>query len=67
VVTDEGGDSLTLRAAMVLVEYKYERTRVLAADVTYRLVRKGGEIKLDRKIVRLANCDDFLHGIGYLL
>jgi hypothetical protein len=28
---------------------------------------REGAIKLDRKIVRLANCDDFLHGIGYLL
>ena len=67
VVTDESEDNMTLRAAMVLVEYKYERTRVLAADVTYRLVSEGAGLKLDRKIVRLANCDDFLHGIGYLL
>jgi 3-phenylpropionate/cinnamic acid dioxygenase small subunit len=68
VVTGEDESHIELRAAMVLVEYKYERTRVLAADVTYRLVREGdGGIKLDRKIVRLANCDDFLHGIGYLL
>lgn len=67
VVTDEASDAIELRAAMVLVEYKYERTRVLAADVTYRLVRDGDAIKLDRKLVRLANCDDFLHGIGYLL
>jgi hypothetical protein len=59
--------AIELRAAMVLVEYKYERTRVLAADVDYRLVREEGEIKLDRKVVRLVNCDDFLHGIGYLL
>jgi 3-phenylpropionate/cinnamic acid dioxygenase small subunit len=67
VVTGKEPDAITLRAAMVLVEYKYERTRVLAADVTYRLVREEGAIKLDRKVVRLANCDDFLHGIGYLL
>ncbi len=67
VVTGEGGHSIDLRAAMVLVEYKYERTRVLAADVTYRLLREEGAIKIDRKVVRLANCDDFLHGIGYLL
>lgn len=67
VVTGEQADAIELRAAMVLVEYKYERTRVLAADVTYRLVREDGVIKLDRKVVRLANCDDFLHGIGYLL
>jgi 3-phenylpropionate/cinnamic acid dioxygenase small subunit len=67
VVTGEDESHIELRAAMVLVEYKYERTRVLAADVTYRLVREGADLKLDRKIVRLANCDDFLHGIGYLL
>jgi hypothetical protein len=48
-------------------EYKYERMRVLAADVDYRLVREEGEVKLDRKVVRLVNCDDFLHGLGYLL
>jgi hypothetical protein len=63
----EDESHIELRAAMVLVEYKYERTRVLAADVTYRLIRDEAAIKLDRKIVRLANCDDFLHGIGYLL
>jgi len=67
VVTEQEADAIKLRAAMVLVEYKYERTRVLAGDVTYRLLREGGDIKLDRKVVRLANCDDFLHGIGYLL
>jgi 3-phenylpropionate/cinnamic acid dioxygenase small subunit len=67
VVTGEGEGRIDLRAAMVLVEYKYERTRVLAADVTYRLVREEGAIKLDRKVVRLANCDEYLHGIGYLL
>lgn len=67
VVTGEGEGSLTLRAAMLLAEYKYERTRVLAADVDYHLVRVEGAIRLDRKVVRLINCDDFLHGIGYLL
>jgi len=58
---------LTLRAAQHLVEYKYERTRMLAADVTYRLVRSGAGLKLDQKVVRLINSDDALHGIGYLL
>jgi len=67
VVTGEGEGSLSLRAAMLLGEYKYERTRVLAADVDYHLVSVEGAIRLDRKVVRLVNCDDFLHGIGYLL
>jgi len=67
VVTGEGEGSLSLRAAMLLGEYKYERTRVLAADVDYHLVSVEGAIRLDLKVVRLVNCDDFLHGIGYLL
>ncbi|HWU01468.1 MAG TPA: aromatic-ring-hydroxylating dioxygenase subunit beta [Novosphingobium sp.] len=67
VVTGQGEGTLALRAAMVLVEYKYERTRVLGADVDYHLAREGDELRLDRKIVRLLNCDDYLHGIGYLL
>lgn len=67
VVTGQQPGSLDVRAAMMLAEYKYERTRVLAADVEYRLVREEGAIKLDRKIVHLINSDDALHGIGYLL
>ncbi|WP_206243611.1 aromatic-ring-hydroxylating dioxygenase subunit beta [Novosphingobium terrae] len=67
VVTAAADDLIELRSAMVLVEYKYERTRVLAGDVEFRLKRDEGVIKLDRKVVRLANCDDYLHGIGYLL
>jgi 3-phenylpropionate/cinnamic acid dioxygenase small subunit len=59
--------SITLRAAQHLVEYKYERTRVLAADVTYRLVRTAEGLALDRKVVQLINSDDALFGIGYLL
>jgi 3-phenylpropionate/cinnamic acid dioxygenase small subunit len=67
VVTGEAEGAITLRAAMMLAEYKYERTRILAADVDYHLLRENGAIKLDRKVVRLINCDDALHGIGYLL
>ena len=65
VEAGEGG--LTVRAAQHLVEYKYERTRILAADVTYGLVRRPEGLKLDLKVVRLINSDDALHGIGYLL
>jgi 3-phenylpropionate/cinnamic acid dioxygenase small subunit len=65
VVLDDA-DGMRLRAAQQVAEYKYERTRLLAADVTYRLVRDGGMLVLDRKVVRLINSDDALHGIGYL-
>jgi 3-phenylpropionate/cinnamic acid dioxygenase small subunit len=61
------GAGLTLRAAQLLVEYKYDRTRVLAADVAYRLIRTADGLKLDEKVVRLINSDDALHGVGYLL
>lgn len=60
------GEIFTVRAAQHIIEYKYDRTRMMAADVTYRLVREGGVLKLDRKVVQLINSDDALHGIGYL-
>lgn len=65
-VAVEGG-AITLRAAMILVEYKYERMRTMAADVVYRIVTTADGLRLDRKIVTLVNCDDYQHGIGYLL
>lgn len=67
VVAAADHDAIDLRCAMHLVEYKYERTRLLAADVDYRLVRRDGGLALDRKVVCLINSDDALFGIGYLL
>jgi 3-phenylpropionate/cinnamic acid dioxygenase small subunit len=67
VATGDAPGVIELRAAMIVAEYKYERMRTLAADVDYRLIWQGCALKLDRKVVRLVNCDDFLHGIGYLL
>jgi len=61
----EGG-SVTVRCAQMLVEFKFERTRVLGADVTYRLVRRGDGLALDGKVIRLLNSDEPLWGIGYL-
>lgn len=67
VRTAETADALEVRCAQHIVEYKFERTRILAADVTFRLVRRGGALLIDRKEVRLINSDDFVWGIGYLL
>ena len=58
---------LALNAAQILVEYKYGRTRILAGDVTFRLIRVGAELKLQEKSILLLNSDDDLFGIGYLL
>lgn len=68
VVVARDGASITLRAAQMLAEYKYEHMRMLPADVTYRLVRGAdGGLLIDEKIVTLVNADDFQFGIGYLL
>jgi 3-phenylpropionate/cinnamic acid dioxygenase small subunit len=57
-----------LRCAQHLVEHKFGATRMLAADVSYRLViNPAGGLLLDEKVVRLINADEALHGIGYLL
>ncbi|WP_447725834.1 aromatic-ring-hydroxylating dioxygenase subunit beta [Sphingomonas koreensis] len=58
---------LTVRAVQHIVEYKFERTRILAAEVLYGLRRTGPDIALARKEIRLINSDDPLWGIGYLL
>jgi 3-phenylpropionate/cinnamic acid dioxygenase small subunit len=63
----QSDSSLVVRCAQHLLEYKYDRTRMLGADVTYTLVRTADGIALDGKVVRLLNCDDALFGIGYLL
>jgi 3-phenylpropionate/cinnamic acid dioxygenase small subunit len=63
--TDRGGS--IIRCAQHLMEYKYDRIRMLGADVTYTLVREGASLRLERKVVRLINSDDALFGIGYLL
>lgn len=67
VRTGETAEGLEVRAAQHIVEYKFERTRILAADVVYRLVRTETGIALAYKEVLLLNSDDALWGIGYLL
>jgi 3-phenylpropionate/cinnamic acid dioxygenase small subunit len=67
VVKAQEPDAIAFDAAQILVEYKYGRTRTLAADVSYRLVRIDGVLKLARKSVLLLNSDQDMFGIGYLL
>lgn len=67
VKTADEEAGIAFRCAQHIVEYKFERTRVLAADVSFRLRRIDGALRLESKIVRLVNSDDFLWGIGYLL
>ena len=67
VVANADAGSIELRAAQILVEYKYGRQRILAADVEYRIVREDGALRLARKVVRLIDSDEDQFGIGYLL
>jgi 3-phenylpropionate/cinnamic acid dioxygenase small subunit len=56
-----------VRCALHLVDYKFERQRVWAADLTYRLVREPSGLAIDQKVVRLINAGDALAGLSYLL
>ena len=66
VIDETEPDVSLVRCAQMLVEFKFERTRTVGADVTYRLVRRDGGIAMDGKVVRLLNSDEPLWGIGYL-
>lgn len=66
-VMESGADFCVVRCAQHLVEYKFERQRLYAADVSYRLVRENGVLKLDEKVVRLINAGDALGSLSYLL
>jgi 3-phenylpropionate/cinnamic acid dioxygenase small subunit len=63
----EHADMLEVRCAQVIVEQKREHSRVLAADVTYRIVRGAAGLELDLKVIHLIDSDEAQHGIGYLL
>lgn len=63
-----GTDSaIDIRCAQHLVEYKRDRTQILAADVAYRLVPQGDGFAIDRKVVTLVHSDGAVGSIGYLL
>lgn len=58
---------LEVRCAQHIVEQKREHTRVLAADVTYRIVRTAAGLALDLKVIALIDSDEAQRGLGYLL
>lgn len=67
VATGDDAAGLTVRAVQHIAEYKSGQTRILAAEMVYRLVRADAGLALARKEIRLINSDDPLWGIGYLL
>ncbi|MFG6082453.1 aromatic-ring-hydroxylating dioxygenase subunit beta [Paracoccus litorisediminis] len=60
------GDRLTVRSAEHVIEDKFGRQRVWAANVTHRLVRVDGGFRIQDKIVRLLNSDGMLNSFSYL-
>jgi len=65
-IEEAGADVCVIRSGMHLFEYKFERQRIYAADVTYRLKRVDGVLKLDEKVVRFVNAADALGSLSYL-
>ncbi len=63
----QDADVLEVRCAQHVVEQKREYTRVVAADLIYRLVRSGDGMALDLKVVHLIDSDEAQRGIAYLL
>ena len=53
--------------ALHIIEQKREHTRMLAADVTYRIVAGDDGLALDLKVIQLIDSDEAQHGIAYLL
>lgn len=56
-----------LRCAQILTEHRRSRTRTYTANVTYRLARVQGALKIDLKVIRLINSTEALGGISYIL
>lgn len=67
VVIDKAeGDQITLRAAEHVIEDKFGRQRVWAADLRYDLQLVDGAFRIRNKVVRLLNSDGMLNSFSYL-
>jgi len=66
VIESATGDVIKLRAAEHLVEDKFGRQRLWAADLFYTLKKTESGFKLDRKIAKLLNSDGMLNSFSYL-
>lgn len=60
------GDEITVTSAEQLIEDKFGRQRIWAANVTHRLVVDGDGFKIRSKVVRLLNSDGMLNSFSYL-
>lgn len=66
-ILSEEDDSIELSSALMLVAYRRQAQRVMAADVTHKLVRTACGLRIGGKIVRLIDSDEPLTAIGFIL
>lgn len=67
VVKHVSESEISLCAAQHLAEYRRDNTRLLPANVEVTLRQTDDGIKLARKVVKLANCEDAVAGMAFLL
>ncbi|MDA9207707.1 aromatic-ring-hydroxylating dioxygenase subunit beta [Octadecabacter sp.] len=66
VIESAQGDIIKIRAAEQLVEDKFGRQRIWAANLFYTLKQTEDGFKLDRKVAKLLNSDGMLNSFSYL-
>ncbi|AHK34191.1 aromatic ring hydroxylating dioxygenase [Rhodococcus opacus PD630] len=66
-VEERTEDSITVKSAQILVGFKRDDQRTLAADVTHRIRYTESGPLLDLKVIRLVNSQAAVNASGYLL
>lgn len=66
VIEAVDGDDVRVRCAEHLIEDKFGRQRVWAADLTYTLIVTPGGFQIRHKVARLLNSDGMLNSFSYL-
>lgn len=64
---NSGDGHIYIRCAQNLVEYKYDKHRTYAANVTWNLRPEGDSFQIIQKVIRLINSTDALAGMTFLL
>ncbi|MCO5978711.1 aromatic-ring-hydroxylating dioxygenase subunit beta [Ideonella oryzae] len=60
------GDTVTLRGAQDLRDFRKDKFHQHTADVTWTLVAHGDSWRIQRKVVRMINSVDTLSAVGYI-
>lgn len=66
VIDKVEADDITVRCAEHLIEDKFGRQRIWAANLTYTLIVTPSGFKIRHKVARLLNSDGMLNSFSYL-